>query len=130
MQTRYGQSPWIAGYPRRENARRYPRLRGEHETEVVIVGAGLTGCATAVACALAGLRPLVIEADRAGHGRRAAPPGCCCPTRGPRSATSPGATGFATAKLVFGTWRRGGARRRGSASAALDFLRARRRARA
>ena len=46
MQTRYGQSPWIAGYP---SGRRpsFPRLRGEHETEVVIVGGGLTGCATA-----------------------------------------------------------------------------------
>ena len=33
---------------------------------VVIVGAGLTGCATAVACALAGMKPIVIEADRVG----------------------------------------------------------------
>jgi len=42
MQTRYGQSPWIAAYlaARRPS---FPRLRGEHAADVVIVGAGLTG---------------------------------------------------------------------------------------
>jgi len=34
----------------------------------VIVGGGLTGCATAYACAAAGLRPVVLEAGRIGWG--------------------------------------------------------------
>ena len=59
MQTRYGQSPWIAALPASKRPS-FPRLRGEHAADVVIVGAGLTGCATAVSCALAGLKPLVI----------------------------------------------------------------------
>jgi gamma-glutamylputrescine oxidase len=67
MPTRYGASPWIAESPR---ARRpeFPRLRGEHTCDVVIVGGGLTGCATAYACAVAGLKPMLIDADRVGQG--------------------------------------------------------------
>jgi glycine/D-amino acid oxidase-like deaminating enzyme len=34
----------------------------------VIVGGGLTGCATAYACAAAGMRPLLVEAGRIGQG--------------------------------------------------------------
>jgi glycine/D-amino acid oxidase-like deaminating enzyme len=67
MRTRYGVSPWIDNFP---SARRpdHPRLRGEHTADVVIVGGGLTGCATAYACAAAGMRPLILEADRVGFG--------------------------------------------------------------
>jgi glycine/D-amino acid oxidase-like deaminating enzyme len=67
MRTRYGVSPWIDNVP---STRRpdYPRLRGEHTADVVIVGGGLTGCATAYACAAAGLRPLLVEAGRIGQG--------------------------------------------------------------
>ena len=67
MRTRYGVSPWIDTFP---STRRpdYPRLRGEHTADVVIVGGGLTGCATAYACAQAGMRPFVLEADRIGSG--------------------------------------------------------------
>ena len=106
MQTRYGQSPWIAGYPSGKRPS-YPRLRGEHETEVVIVGAGLTGCATAVACVLAGLRPIVIEADRAGmlSGRAA---GLLLPDPGSSFRDIAKRHGMRTAKLVSGTWRRAG----------------------
>ena len=106
MQTRYGQSPWIAGFPSGKRPS-YARLRGEHETEVVIVGAGLTGCATAVACALAGMRPLVIEAGRAGlqSGRAA---GLLMPDPGPSFRDIAKRHGLRAAKLVFSTWRRAG----------------------
>ena len=106
MQTRYGQSPWIAGYP---SGRRpsFPRLRGEHETEVVIVGGGLTGCATAVACALAGLKPIVIEASRVGlaTGRAA---GLLLPDPGPSFRDTAKRHGLRAAKLIFSSWRRAG----------------------
>ena len=61
MRTRYGVSPWIHDFP---STRRpdYPKLRGEHASTVVIVGAGLTGCATAYACAMAGMKPVVVDA--------------------------------------------------------------------
>ena len=67
MRTRYGVSPWIDTFP---STRRpdYPRLRGEHTADVVIVGGGLTGCATAYACARRACVPSCIEADRIGWG--------------------------------------------------------------
>ena len=63
MPTRYGESPWIVEFPRTRRPD-FPRIRGEHTCDVVIVGGGLTGCATAYACAMAGLKPVVIERDK------------------------------------------------------------------
>ena len=45
----------------------YPRLRGEAETSVVIVGGGLTGCACALAFAQAGIKVVLLEADAIGQ---------------------------------------------------------------
>jgi glycine/D-amino acid oxidase-like deaminating enzyme len=42
---------------------------------VVIIGAGLTGCACASSCAAAGLSTVVLEADRVGAGSTAGSPG-------------------------------------------------------
>lgn len=63
--TRYGVSPWIDRFP---SSRRpaLPRLRGALDVPVVIIGAGLTGCSTAYALTAAGIRLVVIEADRIG----------------------------------------------------------------
>ena len=46
--TRYGDSPWILNFPdsRRPN---HPRLRGESDCDVAIIGGGLAGVATAYA---------------------------------------------------------------------------------
>ena len=105
MQTRYGQSPWTAAFPASKRPS-FPRLRGEHDAELVIIGAGLTGCATAVACAMAGMKPLVIEADRVGMaaGRGS---GLLLPDPGPSFRDITKRHGMRAAKLVFGTWRRG-----------------------
>ena len=80
MRTRYGISPWIDLFPRTRRPE-HPRLRGEHTANVVIVGGGLTGCATAYACAAAGLRPLLIEADRLGSGSAEYPAASITPNR-------------------------------------------------
>lgn len=104
MQTRYGQSPWIAALPASKRPS-FPRLRGEHAADVVIVGAGLTGCATAVSCALAGLKPLVIEAERVGLAAGRAS-GLLLPDPGPSFRDITKRHGLRAAKLVFGTWRR------------------------
>ena len=49
----------------------YPRFRGDVETDVVIVGGGLTGCACAWAFASAGAKVVVLEADAVGAGATA-----------------------------------------------------------
>src|SRR6187551_3088447 len=67
MKTRYGLSPWIDSFP---DTRRpsFEPFRGDKTTDVVIVGGGLTGCATAQALAAAGRKPLLLEASRVGQG--------------------------------------------------------------
>jgi glycine/D-amino acid oxidase-like deaminating enzyme len=106
MPTRYGESPWIHEFPR---ARRpdFPRLRGEHACNVVIVGGGLTGCATAYACAAAGLKPLVVEADRVGLGGAGRSAGLLLPDPGPSFRDVAQAHGLRAARRAFEAWARG-----------------------
>ena len=49
----------------------YPRLRGRVEAPVVIIGGGLTGAACALSFGAAGIRTIVLEADRIGAGATA-----------------------------------------------------------
>ena len=53
--TRYGTSPWIHQFPS-SRVPSFPRYREDRTADVVIIGGGLTGCATAYACAAAGPR--------------------------------------------------------------------------
>jgi len=64
--TKYGKSPWIDDFPA-ARVPAYPQQRGAAETPVVIVGGGLTGCATAYAFAAAGVDVMLIEGDRIGR---------------------------------------------------------------
>jgi glycine/D-amino acid oxidase-like deaminating enzyme len=66
IRTRYGVSPWIdaVSKKRRPDA---PRFAGSREMPVVIIGGGLTGCLTAYAFAAAGVRTLLLEAERVGQ---------------------------------------------------------------
>jgi glycine/D-amino acid oxidase-like deaminating enzyme len=100
MRTRYGVSPWIDIFPRQRRPD-HPRLRGEHTADVVIVGGGLTGCATAYACAAAGMRPLVIEADRLGLGSAGRSAGLLLPDPGVLFRDIAGAHGLRAARRVF-----------------------------
>jgi glycine/D-amino acid oxidase-like deaminating enzyme len=104
MPTRYGQSPWIAAARRTLPAS--PRLRGELHADVVIVGAGLTGTATALACATAGMKPVVLEADTIGTGWTGHSSGLLLPDPGPLFRDVSRAHGLRAAKLVFSSWRR------------------------
>jgi glycine/D-amino acid oxidase-like deaminating enzyme len=105
MRTRYGVSPWIDTFP---STRRpdHPRLRGEHSADVVIVGGGLTGCATAYACAAAGLRPLVIEGNRLGFGSAGRSAGLLLPDPGVSFRDIVGAHGLRAARRVFEGYRK------------------------
>jgi len=44
----------------------YPRLKGDFDTDVVIVGGGLTGCTCAWSFAMAGVQTILLEADAIG----------------------------------------------------------------
>lgn len=106
MRTRYGVSPWVHEFP---GSRRpeFPRIRGEHSTDVVIVGAGLTGCATAYACAMAGLRPIVVEAQRLGQAGAGRSAGLLLPEPGPTFRDLVAAHGVRAARRVFQAWTKG-----------------------
>jgi len=56
---------WFAQFPK-SRRQSYAKLRGEHTTEVVIVGGGLTGVSCALVCAAAGLDPILLEKDAIG----------------------------------------------------------------
>lgn len=84
----------------------FPGQKGDVAAEVVIIGAGLTGSAVAYACAAAGMRPLVLEADRVGTGTTAFGAGLILPEPGPAFRDVVAAQGLRTAKRAFGAWRR------------------------
>jgi glycine/D-amino acid oxidase-like deaminating enzyme len=105
MRTRYGLSPWIAEFP---SSRRpdYPRLKGEIDRDVVIIGGGLTGCAAAYACATAGIRALVLEAGRIGQQASGRGAGLLLPEPGPSFRAISELYGIRAARTVFQSWRR------------------------
>ena len=61
---------WLDAYPRRRRPS-YPPFRGELDTDVVVIGGGLTGCACALSFAAAGVKTVLLEADRVGGGSTA-----------------------------------------------------------
>ena len=65
--TKYGRSPWIDQFPK-SRAPEHPRQRGPLKSDVVIIGGGLTGCATAYAFAVAGVKVVLVEAGQIGRG--------------------------------------------------------------
>jgi len=105
MKTRYDVSPWVHRFP---DSRRpaYPRLRGDHATSLVVIGGGLTGCAVAYACTVAGLRPFVLEAGRLATGSSGRSAGLLLPEPGPSFRTVVGAHGLRAARRMFEAWRR------------------------
>src|SRR6266850_4684653 len=105
MRTRYGISPWIDLTPK-SRVPDYSRLRGAQTADVVIVGGGLTGCATAYACALAGVKAIVIEADRVGRGSAGRSAGLLLPEPGPKLRDVEQAHGRRAARIAFDSWRR------------------------
>jgi glycine/D-amino acid oxidase-like deaminating enzyme len=65
---------WLDRFPKSRRPS-HPRLRGELETDVIVVGGGLTGCACASSFAAAGVKVVLVEAARIGAGSTAASPG-------------------------------------------------------
>ena len=71
---RYGVSCWLEGVSKRQRPG-WPRLRGDIAADVAIVGGGLAGCTAAYVFAQAGLRAVVLEAERVGQAATASGPG-------------------------------------------------------
>lgn len=103
--TRYGLSPWFETFPRSRRPG-HPRLRGELSSDVAIIGGGLTGCATAYACAAAGLNSIVLEAGSLGQGGTARNAGLLLPEPGPDFRTLAKLHGLRAARRMFELWRR------------------------
>ncbi|MBI4886357.1 MAG: FAD-binding oxidoreductase [Acidobacteria bacterium] len=106
MPTRYGVSGWIHQFPS-SKVPSFPRFRGECTADVVVIGAGLTGCAAAHACAAAGLTTILLERGRVGQGRTGRSAGMLSPDPGPAFRDIAAAHGLASARRVFEAWRRG-----------------------
>ncbi len=108
--TKYGQSLWVDVFPR-SRVPAYPRHRGHLDADVVIVGGGLTGCATAYACAAAGVKAVLIEAARIGRGSTGSSAGWIADDPGASFVEVEKAIGLRAARSAWQVWRR----------AALDF---------
>jgi len=104
VRTRYGTSPWVHSFSGRRPE--FARLRGEHTADVVIIGGGLTGCATAHACASAGLNTLLVERDRVGLGSAGRSAGLLLGDPRPSFRDVAQAHGVRAARRVFDAWRR------------------------
>jgi glycine/D-amino acid oxidase-like deaminating enzyme len=108
--TRYGRSPWLDQFPK-SRVPSYPRHRGTTPTDVVIVGGGLTGCATAYAFATAGVKVLLLEAEQIGRGTTAFSSGWISENPGVPFGDIEKAIGLRNARYAWQSWHR----------AALDF---------
>ena len=106
MRTLYGVSPWIHGVAASKRPSWRP-LRGERTAQVVIVGGGLTGCATAYACAAAGLDVVLLERERVGQGGAGRGEGLLLSDPGPDFLDISRAHGVRLARHAFNLWRRG-----------------------
>jgi glycine/D-amino acid oxidase-like deaminating enzyme len=105
MPTRYGVSPWIDRFPTRRLAS-FPRYRGASTVDVVVVGGGLTGCASAYAFAAAGINVILLESDRLGRGATAGSSGLISDDPGVDGADLEKAMGARAARLARQSWRR------------------------
>jgi glycine/D-amino acid oxidase-like deaminating enzyme len=108
--TVYSRSPWIHQFPK-SRVPSYPRYRGQTDADVVIIGGGLTGCATAYAFAAAGLKVTLLEAAQVGQGSSGSSSGWVSEDPGVGFADLERAIGLRGATRAFQSWRR----------AALDF---------
>ena len=108
--TKYGRSPWIDRFPK-SRVPALPRQRGPMKSDVVIVGGGLTGCATAYAFAVAGVKVVLVEAGQIGRGSSGSSGGWISEDPGVSFAALEKALGLRGARRAWQGWRR----------AALDF---------
>ena len=103
--TKYGRSPWTDRSPR-SRVPSYPRLKGSHQFDVVIIGGGLTGCATAYAFAAAGIKVALVEEGQIGRGVSAFSSGWISDDPGASFAAAEQLLGRRAARHAWQSWRR------------------------
>jgi glycine/D-amino acid oxidase-like deaminating enzyme len=86
----------------------HPRYKGHTEADVVIVGGGLTGCATAYALSAAGVKPVLLDADQIGRGATAASAGWIGDEPSVGFAEIEKALGLRDARRSWQAWHRAG----------------------
>jgi glycine/D-amino acid oxidase-like deaminating enzyme len=74
--TRYGVSPWLDRLPAKKRPA-HAAYKGTEQVPLVIIGGGLAGVMTAYACAAAGRKVVLLEADRLGSGGSGRSNGVC-----------------------------------------------------
>ena len=104
--TKYGRSPWIDRFPK-SRVPSHPKYRGSQRIDAVIIGGGLTGCATAYAFAAAGVKAVLLEASQIGRGNSAASAGWISEDPGTRFVDLEKALGPRRARHAWQSWRRG-----------------------
>jgi glycine/D-amino acid oxidase-like deaminating enzyme len=105
--TKYGRSPWIDQI-KKSRVPSYPRYHGASAADVVIVGGGLTGCATAYGLSAAGVKVVVLEAEQIGRGTTAASTGWMGDEPGVPFADLEKAFGLRDARRSWHAWHRAG----------------------
>jgi glycine/D-amino acid oxidase-like deaminating enzyme len=103
--TIYDRSPWIQQFPK-SRVPSYPRHRGASNADVVIIGGGLTGCATAYAFSAAGVKVTLLEAAQIGRGSSGSSTGWLNDDPGVGFADFEKAFGLRQATRSFQLWRR------------------------
>src|SRR3954468_17424708 len=102
---RHGRAPWGDRFPA-SRVPSYPSFRKSTTTDVVIVGGGLTGCATAYAFASAGINVILLEADRIGIGATSLSAGWIAGDPGVPFSEAENLLGLRSARAGFREWRR------------------------
>lgn len=90
--------------PRRRKS--YPRLRGSHTADVVVVGGGLTGCTAAYVLAAGGLNVVLVEAARLAGGATAGGLGAIVPQPDASFRTAEQTAGLRVARMAWKETRR------------------------
>jgi glycine/D-amino acid oxidase-like deaminating enzyme len=103
--TAYGRSPWLDRFPK-SRVPSFPKQRGHLTPSVVIIGGGLTGCATAHAFAAAGVDVALVEADRIGRGATSLAAGWISDDPGVSFQSVEDANGLRAARRAWQLWRR------------------------
>jgi glycine/D-amino acid oxidase-like deaminating enzyme len=103
--TKYGRSPWVDGFPK-SRVPAFPRQKGALKADAVILGGGLTGCATAYAFAAAGVKVVLVEAEQIGRGNSGSSSGWIADEPGVDFVDLEKAIGLRGARGAWQSWHR------------------------
>jgi len=87
--------------------RRYPKFRGKHTADAVVIGGGLTGCTIASVLAQAGLKVTLLEAARLAGGATAGSPGVIVPEPDAPFRSADELAGHRAARIVWDEAKKG-----------------------